>query len=529
CRAETMLANRLCSLLLILPAYLEAARILAVFPFPGPSQYINVVPYLKTLASRGHEVTSINAFPQKKPVKNFRDIPILEVFNNYNGELDKNIIKELDDPMNIWQENNFINKFFVGITRSVLTNKEVQETLLPPGKDHYDLIIVEALRSDAYYGFAAHFNAPIIGISTFGTDYNIDELVGNVSPLSYIPLVTAGLTDRMTFSERVKNFVETTIAWLNYKYVHMPEQEKLYAEHFPLASARVPLSELNRNFSLVLLNQHFSLSFPRPYVPNMIEVGGLHISHKPAPLPQDLEDFIQGAGEQGVIYFSLGSNVKSKDLPAERRELILNTFASLPQRVLWKFEDDQLPGKPPNVFISKWFPQPDILAHPKVKLFITHGGLLSTIESIHHGKPVLGLPFFYDQFLNVKRATQAGFGLGLDHKTMTQQEFRQTIERLLKEPGFARTAKQMSDRYRDQPMTPLDTAIWWTEYVLRHKGAYHMRVAGQDLGFFTYHSVDVIGTLLAGALLIVVIIAGITWKIANLIGLGASKKKVKKQ
>jgi len=216
--------------------------------------------------------------------------------------------------MNLWEENNFVNKFFVDITRLVLTNKEVTETLLPPGKDHYDLIIVEAIRSDAYYGFASHFNAPIIGISTFGTDWNIDELVGNVSPLSYTPLVTAGLTDRMTFGERVTNFVETTIAWLNYRWTWMPEQEKLYAKYFPVASKRVPLTDLNRNFSLVLLNQHFSLSFPRPYVPNMIQVGGLHISHKPAPLPKDLDEFIQGSGEQGVIYFSLGSNVKSKEI-----------------------------------------------------------------------------------------------------------------------------------------------------------------------------------------------------------------------
>lgn len=426
--------------------------------------------------------------------------------------------------MNLWQENNFINKFFVSVTRCVLTNKEVTETLLPPGKDHFDLIIVEALRSDAYYGFAAHFNAPIIGISTFGTDWNIDALVGNESPLSYTPLATGGLTDRMTFLERLSNFVDTTVAWLNYRFVHMSEQEKMYAKYFPEASKRVQLTDLNRNFSLVLLNQHFSLSFPRPYVPNMIEVGGLHISHKPAPLPKDLEEFIQGSGEHGVIYFSLGSNVLSKDLPADRKELILKTFASLPQRVLWKFEDDKLPGKPSNVFISKWFPQPDILAHPKVKLFITHGGLLSTIESIHHGKPVLGLPFFYDQFLNVRRATQAGFGLGLDHTTMTQQELKKTIEILLKEPRFAQIARQMSERYRDQPMSPLDTAIWWTEYVLRHKGAYHMRVAGQDLGFFAYHSLDVIGVLLGGALLLVAIIVGVLGKLTDF---GNAKKKLK--
>ncbi|EDV54565.2 uncharacterized protein Dere_GG21225 [Drosophila erecta] len=483
-----MRALRISCLVLALPAYLQAARILAIFPSPGPSQYISVEPYLKGLAGRGHQVTSVNAFPQMKPVANFRDVFLSELSDNYNE-----LINELKEPTNTWEENTYINKLFVVVTRSVLENKEVAETLLPPGKDQFDLIIVEALRSDAYYGFAVHFNAPIIGFSTFGTDWNIDELVGNVSPLSYTPLLSTGFTDRMTFQKRVSNFIDTMIAWLNYILVHMPEHVQMYEKHFPEAAKRVKLTDLNRNFSLVLLNQHFSLSFPRPNVPNMIEVGGLHISHKPSPLPKDLEEFIQGSGEQGVIYFSLGPNVLSKELPVKRRDLILKTFASLPQRVLWKFEDDNLPGKPANVFIRKWFPQQDILAHPKVKLFITHGGLLSTIESIHHGKPVLGLPFFNGALANVNRATQAGYGLGLNHKTMSQREFKETIERLLQEPRFAQTARQMSERYRDQPMSPLATAIWWTEYVLRHKGAHHMRVAVQDSGFFAYYDLEFIG------------------------------------
>jgi len=53
----------------------------------------------------------------------------------------------------------------------------------------------------------------------------------------------------------------------------------------------------------------------------------------------------------------------------------------------------------------------------------------------------------------------------------------------------------MSDRYRDQPLSPLDTAIYWTEYVARHKGAPHMRSAGLDLSFIAYHSLDVFATL----------------------------------
>lgn len=427
------------------------------------------------------------------------------------------IISDLSTHRNLWEENNFINEFFINVTKAVLNNPEVQRELIQRGKNHFDLIIVEALRTDALYGFAAHFNAPIIGLSTFGTDWNIDELVGNTSPLSYIPLVTAGLSDRMTYWERVDTFYQTAVAWLNWELVFRPTQCQLYEKYFPHVANKVPLQELTKNFSLVFVNQHFSLSFPRPYVPNMIEVGGLHIDHKPAPLPKDIEEFIQGAGSAGVIYFSLGSNVKSKNLPEERRQMLLKTFASLPQRVLWKFEDDQLPGKPDNVFISKWFPQPDILAHPNVKLFITHGGLLSTIESIHHGKPVLGLPFFYDQFLNVERAKRAGFGLGLDHNVVTSSELRQTIERLLTEPSFAKTAKQMSARYRDQPMTPQETAIWWTEYVLRHNGAHHMRVAGQDLSFIAYHSLDVFALVFGVIFLVLASITFVLWKLISLV------------
>lgn len=53
----------------------------------------------------------------------------------------------------------------------------------------------------------------------------------------------------------------------------------------------------------------------------------------------------------------------------------------------------------------------------------------------------------------------------------------------------------MSDRYRDQPLTPLETAIYWTEYVARYRGAPHMRSAGLDLSFLAYHSLDVFAFL----------------------------------
>jgi len=149
---------------------------------------------------------------------------------------------------------------------------------------------------------------------------------------------------------------------------------------------------MRRNTALVLLNNHVSLSNPRPYSPNMIEVGGMHVNRKaPKPLPKNIREFIEGA-DHGVIYFSLGSNLNSKDLPKKKRKAIVETLRNLKYRVLWKYEEETFEDKPENVFVSKWFPQDDILAHDKVIAFITHGGLLSTMARFTMANPSWEFP-----------------------------------------------------------------------------------------------------------------------------------------
>lgn len=48
-------------------------------------------------------------------------------------------------------------------------------------------------------------------------------------------------------------------------------------------------------------------------------------------------------------------------MPVEKRNAFLNAFSQIPQRVLWKYEEDDLPGKTDNIMIRKWMPQRDIL------------------------------------------------------------------------------------------------------------------------------------------------------------------------
>lgn len=109
-------------------------------------------------------------------------------------------------------------------------------------------------------------------------------------------------------------------------------------------------------------------------MPGIVNIGGCHIK-EPKPLPQDLQEYLDQS-TNGVIIFSMGSLLPSSKMPIAQRDAFLTVFGQLKQNVIWKFEDNSLPNIPANVRMEKWIPQSDILAHPNVVLFITHGGLL---------------------------------------------------------------------------------------------------------------------------------------------------------
>jgi len=77
-------------------------------------------------------------------------------------------------------------------------------------------------------------------------------------------------------------------------------------------------------------------------------------------LHQDLQKYLDEAPD-GVIYFSMGSNLRSTALPESKRNAFLGAFSKLKHHVLWKWESDTLPGQPSNVKLGKWLPQSDIL------------------------------------------------------------------------------------------------------------------------------------------------------------------------
>lgn len=117
----------------------------------------------------------------------------------------------------------------------------------------------------------------------------------------------------------------------------------------------------------------------------MIEVGGMQIQKEIEPLDPKIQKFLDEA-KDGAIFVSFGSNVLINKLPEEKLNAITNAFKAHPNyRVLIKSDEHiVIPShKQSDVLVEPWFNQQSILAHENVKLFITHGGLLSTTGNKH--------------------------------------------------------------------------------------------------------------------------------------------------
>ncbi|XP_072477064.1 UDP-glucuronosyltransferase 2A3-like isoform X14 [Notamacropus eugenii] len=314
---------------------------------------------------------------------------------------------------------------------------------------------------------------------------------GVPAPLSYAPVPLGRLTDKIPFMEKVENIPLSLFFGCFWFHSFEQKWEQFYSE---VTGRPTTLCETMGKAEMWLIRTYWDFEFPRPYLPNFEFVGGLHC--KPAkPLPEEMEKFVQSSGEHGIVVFSLGSMVKN--LTEEKSNLIAAALAQIPQKVLWRYQGKKPDTLGPNTRTYDWIPQNDLLGHPKTKAFITHGGTNGIYEAIYHGVPMIGVPMFADQPDNIAHMKAKGAAVEVDFHTMTTADMLNALKTVINNPSYKENAMRLSRIHHDQPVKPLDRAVFWIEFVMRHKGAKHLRPASHDLTWYQYHSLDVIGFLLA--------------------------------
>ncbi|XP_058646510.1 UDP-glucuronosyltransferase 1-6-like isoform X1 [Onychostoma macrolepis] len=337
-------------------------------------------------------------------------------------------------------------------------------------------------------------------------------------PPSYVPRFFTQNSDRMSFGERVVNMLVSMLEPLVCEVMYWSFEEVT----FNFLQRDVSLIEILSTGAVWLMRYDFSLEFPKPLMPNMQLIGGINCGIR-NPLKKEVEEFVKGSGEHGIVVFTLGSLVSS--MPKEKAAIFFKAFSMIPQRVLWRYTGEIPDNVPENVKLMKWLPQNDLLGHPKAKAFITHGGTHGIYEGICHGVPMVMLPLFGDQGDNVHRVATRGVGVVLSIHDITAETLVNALNTVINDSSYKQRMEKLSAIHNDRPMQPLDLAIYWTEFVMRHKGADHLRPAAHDLNWLQYHSLDVIGFLL----FIVLIVTLATFKCCALCWRRCCRKSQKRK
>jgi glucuronosyltransferase len=113
--------------------------------------------------------------------------------------------------------------------------------------------------------------------------------VGNPNPYAYVPSPILKFRDEMNFWERTINTIVGISSRLIRNHYYLPRQDAIMRKHFNDSNDLPTLSEIEHTTSLLLLNQHFSTSYPKPLMPNVVQVGGVHVK-PPKELPQVRKD-----------------------------------------------------------------------------------------------------------------------------------------------------------------------------------------------------------------------------------------------
>eukprot|EP00057_Strongylocentrotus_purpuratus_P014353 XP_011668827.1 PREDICTED: UDP-glucuronosyltransferase 2A2 [Strongylocentrotus purpuratus] len=195
-------------------------------------------------------------------------------------------------------------KFFTTSCTGFFGNQSIAEQLQ---HSKFDLMIHIAMNPCDFL-VAESLNIPYVTMTSSIRQTLFDEDTVSIPiPSSYVPFsLSKSFTDDMFFLQRTSNLIFRHVIGPCLKlYAHSMFRDIQMKYNISVDKA---FDELTSGSELWLAHIDFSLDFPRPTGPGWIPVGGL-LRYEPKPIPQDLDNFVQGAGKHGVIIFSLVSSV----------------------------------------------------------------------------------------------------------------------------------------------------------------------------------------------------------------------------
>lgn len=117
-------------------------------------------------------------------------------------------------------------------------------------------------------------------------------------------------------------------------------------------------------------------------------------------------------------------------------------------------------------------------------------------ETVYHGVPIVTLPVFCDHDVNAAKSEADGYAIKLELSTINAESLLWAIRRIIHDPKYRIEVLRRQKVFKDQKETPLERAVFWTEYVLRNRGASYLQSPSRFLSASEYYMWDIAFILL---------------------------------
>ncbi|GMR48976.1 hypothetical protein PMAYCL1PPCAC_19171, partial [Pristionchus mayeri] len=292
--------------------------------------------------------------------------------------------------------------------------------------------------------------------------------------------------------------------WRSFLSVQNEPLQRIFDELFPGTPS---FSELVSHSAAVFTNSEPLISVAYPTLSKIIPIGGITVG-KPNPL-NDYWNTILSLRPKTVLV-SFGSIAKSVLMKPAGKNALLEAFSSFPDTTfIWKYENTSdffstyQASQVPNVVLTEWVPQLDILADRRLSLFISHGGMASCHELTTFGVPTLFIPIFGDQIHNAAFLAHIGSAdVFYKFDMVDSTKIRAAVEKMLSDPRFISSffieirvttvAERLRDQLADRPSTPAQQLVSHVEFAARFGPSKLLRPLSLDLSPIQFWGIDLI-------------------------------------
>uniref|UniRef100_A0AC35GA64 Glucuronosyltransferase n=1 Tax=Panagrolaimus sp. PS1159 TaxID=55785 RepID=A0AC35GA64_9BILA len=364
-------------------------------------------------------------------------------------------------------------------------------------------------------------------ITTFGSSVfpSSASLLGIKLHPSYLPGIMSTSTDEMSFYERIQNFIFYFIENWWIKSMLTNGIQEVVQKQFPDFS----MDDAIADSAFYFVNSDEHVDYPQPITHKIIYMAGLN-KIQAQPLEKKYTDIFDSA-KKGVIFFSFGSVVQSSYMKPEMKKAFLDAFSKFPEiNFIWKYEIDEheIAKGYKNIFTGKWHPQNDILDHPKLLAFISHGGMNSVMEGSSKGVPMICIPIFADQKRNSLLLVKHGSAIKIDKSEITKETIVAGIKEIINNKKYQKNAKMLSKMVNSKPMSGAERVVKYSEFAAEFGDTGTLQTQGRYQSFMVLNSIDVIlflGTVIGVVIGIFILI---TVKIVKFLKRKLSRNSVKK-